>query len=110
TTPGQITNIPRAGQAVTDNSLTSSRFVENASYLRMKTTTLSYNFGKTALGRLKMDKLTVFVSGYNLVTFTKYSGLDPEVNQYGANGPDMGVDYGTYPQSRSFLLGVNVGF
>jgi len=110
TTPGQITNIPRAGQAVTDNSLTSSRFVENASYLRMKTTTLSYNFGKTALGRLKMDKLTVFVSGYNLVTFTNYSGLDPEVNQYGANGPDMGVDYGTYPQSRSFLLGVNVGF
>ena len=110
TTPGQITNIPRAGQAVTDNSLTSSRFVENASYLRMKTTTLSYNFGKTALGKLKMDKLTVFVSGYNLVTFTKYSGLDPEVNQYGANGPDMGVDYGTYPQSRSFLLGVNVGF
>lgn len=110
TTPGQITNIPRAGQAVTDNSLTSSRFVENASYLRMKTTTLSYNFGKTALGKLKMDKLTVFVSGYNLVTFTKYTGLDPEVNQYGANGPDMGVDYGTYPQSRSFLLGVNVGF
>jgi hypothetical protein len=57
-----------------------------------------------------MDKVSVFASGYNLVTFTKYTGLDPEVNQYGANGPSMGVDYGTYPQSRSLLLGVNVGF
>jgi len=109
-TPGQVTDIPKALVSSSENSLTSSRFVENASYLRLKTATLSYNFGKTALGRLKMDKLTVFATGYNILTFTKYSGLDPEVNQYGANGPNMGVDYGTYPQSRSFLLGVNVGF
>lgn len=110
TTPGQITDIPRALKQSSANSLTSSRFVENASYLRLKTATLSYNFGAATLGRWKMDKLTVFATSYNLLTFTKYSGLDPEVNQYGANGPNMGVDYGTYPQSRSFLLGVNVGF
>jgi len=110
TTPGQLTYIPAALKASSDNSLTSSRFVENASYLRLKTATLSYNFGAATLGRWKMDKLTVFATSYNLLTFTKYSGLDPEVNQYGANGPNMGVDYGTYPQSRSFLLGVNVGF
>lgn len=110
TTPGQITDIPRALKQSSSNSLTSSRFVENASYLRLKTATLSYNFGAATLGRWKMDKLTVFATSYNLLTFTKYSGLDPEVNQYGANGPNMGVDYGTYPQSRSFLLGVNVGF
>lgn len=110
TTPGQITNIPKALAASSENSLTSSRFVENASYLRLKTATVSYNFGKTTLGRWKMDKLMVFASSYNLLTFTKYSGLDPEVNRYGSNGPDMGVDYGTYPQSRTFLLGVNVGF
>ncbi|MBB5636099.1 TonB-linked SusC/RagA family outer membrane protein [Pedobacter cryoconitis] len=114
TTPGQITDIPKAQLTTSSftntNSLTSSRFVENASYLRLKTATLSYNFGKTALGKLKMDKLTIFATGYNILTFTKYSGLDPEVSRYDANGPDMGVDYGTYPQSRSFLLGVNVGF
>lgn len=104
------TNIPKADKGNTNNSLTSSRFVENGSYLRLKTATLSYNFGAATLGKLKMSKLTVFASGYNIFTFTKYSGLDPEVNQYGANGPSMGVDYGTYPQSRSFLFGVNVGF
>ncbi|MCX2450821.1 TonB-dependent receptor [Pedobacter sp. PLR] len=104
------TNIPRAVKGNTDNSRTSSRFVENASYLRLKTATLSYNFGEAFLGRMKMSKLTVFATGYNILTFTKYKGLDPEVSQYGANGPNMGVDYGTYPQSRSFLLGVNVGF
>ncbi|WP_442590213.1 SusC/RagA family TonB-linked outer membrane protein [Pedobacter sp. AW31-3R] len=109
TTPGQITNIPKAANS-TDNSQTSSRFVENGSYLRLKTATFSYNFGATTLGKWKMDKLTVFATGYNLLTFTKYSGLDPEVNQYESNGPNMGVDYGTYPQSRTFLFGVNVGF
>ncbi|SHF77128.1 SusC/RagA family TonB-linked outer membrane protein [Pedobacter caeni] len=104
------TNIPKALKDKTDNSLTSSRFVENASYLRLKSATLSYNFGEAFLGRLKMSKLTVFATGYNLLTFTKYKGLDPEVSQYEANGPQMGVDYGTYPQSRTFLFGVNVGF
>ncbi|PST84078.1 TonB-dependent receptor [Pedobacter yulinensis] len=110
TTAGQITDIPRALSQSSANSLTSSRFVEDASYLRLKTTTLSYNFGQAALGRLRMRKLMLFATGYNLLTFTKYSGLDPEVNQYGANGPSMGVDYGTYPQARTFLFGVNVGF
>ena len=110
TTPGQITDIPKAVKSSSDNSLTSSRFVENASYLRLKTATFSYNFGAATLGRWKMDKLTVFATGYNLLTFTKYSGMDPEVNQYSSNGPDMGVDYGTYPQSRTFVFGVNVGF
>jgi len=109
-TPGQITNIPKALVASSENSLTSSRFVENSSYLRLKTATVSYNFGKATLGRWKMDKLSVFATGYNILTFTKYSGLDPEVSQNASNGPDMGIDYGTYPQSRSFLLGVNVGF
>jgi TonB-linked SusC/RagA family outer membrane protein len=110
TTPGQVTNIPKALVASSENSLTSSRFVENASYLRLKTATLSYNFGKTTLGKWKMDKLMVFASSYNLLTFTKYKGLDPEVSRYDANSPDMGVDYGTYPQSRTFIFGVNVGF
>ncbi|WP_219224208.1 SusC/RagA family TonB-linked outer membrane protein [Pedobacter antarcticus] len=110
TTPGQITDVPRALKQSSQNSLTSSRFVENGSYLRLKTATFSYNFGATTLGKWKMDKLMVFATGYNILTFTKYTGLDPEVNRYGANGPDMGVDYGTYPQARSFLFGINVGF
>lgn len=110
TTPGQVTNIPKATRGDVANSLTSSRFVENASYLRLKTATISYSFSSAALQKLKMNKLTLFASGYNLLTFTKYSGIDPEVNMNSANGPAMGVDFGTYPQSRSLLFGINVGF
>lgn len=110
TTPGQITNIPKAMRRNTNNSRTSSRYVEDGSYLRLKTTTLSYNFGEVSLSKWKMSKLTVFATGYNLLTFTKYDGFDPEVQQYGGNSPSMGIDYGTYPQSRTFLFGVNVGF
>jgi TonB-linked SusC/RagA family outer membrane protein len=110
TTPGQVTNIPRAVQGNTDNSRTSSRYVEDGSYLRLKTATLSYNFGEVSLSKWKMSKVTVFATGYNLLTFTKYNGFDPEVQQYEGNSPSMGIDYGTYPQSRTFLFGVNVGF
>jgi TonB-linked SusC/RagA family outer membrane protein len=110
TTPGQITNIPRANRGNTDNSRTSSRYVEDGSYLRLKTATLSYNFGAVTLSKWKMSKLTVFATGYNVLTFTKYNGFDPEVQQYSGNSPSMGIDYGTYPQARTFLFGVNVGF
>ena len=110
TTAGQVTSIPRAAKDNTNNTLTSNRFIEDGSYLRLKTATLSYNFGQTTLGKFKMNRLMVYASGYNLLTFTNYSGLDPEVNQYEANGPSMGVDFGTYPQSRTFLFGVNLSF
>ncbi|UKT62529.1 SusC/RagA family TonB-linked outer membrane protein [Pedobacter mucosus] len=110
TTPGQITSVPKAIRDNTSNTLTSSRFVEDGSYLRLKTATLSYNFGSMSLGKLKMSKVMLYATGYNLLTFTKYTGLDPEVNVNSANGPAMGIDYGTYPQSRTFLFGVNVGF
>jgi len=110
TTPGQITTVPKSLRSSSENSLTSSRFVEDASYLRLKTATLSYSFGQSVLEKLKMSKITLFATGYNLLTFTKYSGLDPEVNVNSANGPSMGVDFGTYPQSRSILFGVNIGF
>jgi TonB-linked SusC/RagA family outer membrane protein len=110
TTPGQVTNIPKAERSNTNNSRTSSRYVEDGSYLRLKTATLSYNFGEVALSKWKMSKLTVFATSYNLLTFTKYDGFDPEVQQYSGNSPSMGIDYGTYPQARTFLFGVNVGF
>ncbi|WP_316827171.1 TonB-dependent receptor [Pedobacter miscanthi] len=110
TTPGQITDIPKASKGQTDNSRTSSRFVEDGSYLRLKSATLSYNFSSDLLKKLNMSKVTVFATSYNLLTFTKYTGFDPEVQRYDGNSPSMGIDYGTYPQARTFLFGVNVGF
>jgi TonB-dependent starch-binding outer membrane protein SusC len=99
------TDIPKPG--VMDNVKNSTRFVEDGSYIRLKSVTLSYNLLNR--GQIKaINKLSLYVTGQNLLTFTKYSGFDPEVSAFGNNAAEMGIDYGTYPQSRSVIFGVNV--
>lgn len=105
------TDIPRAiGGGKVDNVRNSTRFVEDGSYLRLKAITLSYNINPTLLPKLKLQKLSVYVTGQNLLTFTKYSGFDPEVNAFGRSATELGIDYGTYPQARTLTAGVNVEF
>jgi TonB-linked SusC/RagA family outer membrane protein len=106
--PGMITNVPRVGN--TENNHNSTRFVEDGSYLRLKTITLSYNFPKRLLDKIHFNKLQAYITGQNLLTLTKYTGYDPEVNAYGDNSVALGVDYGTYPQSRAVIFGLNVEF
>jgi hypothetical protein len=72
---------------------------------------LGYNFPASALSKLKLSQLRVFVQAQNLFTFTKYSGMDPEVNfDSSANTLTMGTDFLTYPQPRTITFGLNVGF
>lgn len=104
--PGQITDMPRAGY----NIKNSSYFVEDGSYLRVKDVTLSYEFDGGALDRWGISRLQPYVSASNLLTITGYSGMDPEVNQWGNSGAVQGIDWGSYPQTRSFVFGVNVEF
>jgi len=107
--PGMITSIPRAGNA--DNSLPSSRFVEDGSYLRLKTLTLSYNFDKKITNYLGMSNLSVYATANNLLTLTKYKGYDPELSWIdGGQSAQIGIDRGTYPQTRSFIFGLNLTF
>lgn len=106
--PGMITDVPRSGNV--ENVHNSNRFVEDGSYLRLKNITLAYNLPQSLLGKIGLKSLQVYVTGQNLLTFTKYSGYDPEVNAYGASSVALGVDYGTYPQSKTCIIGVNVGF
>ncbi len=106
--PGMITNVPRVGN--TENNHNSSRFVEDGSYLRLKTVTLSYNFPKKWLNKIHLSRLQAYVTGQNLLTLTKYKGYDPEVNAFGGDSVAQGVDYGTYPQSRAVIFGLNVEF
>lgn len=108
--PGDQALLPKAVWGSTDNSRLSTRFVEDGSYLRVKALTLSYDFPATLLKRLDVNSLRLYVTGENLLTFTKYSGYDPEVNAFGGSNTALGVDFGTYPQSRSFLFGLNVSF
>jgi TonB-linked SusC/RagA family outer membrane protein len=105
-TPGQITDIPKAGY----NLQPSSFFIEDGSYLRIKDVTLSYNFEGRLLSRWGISKLQPYVTASNLYTFTDYSGMDPEVNQWGNSGAVQGIDWGTYPHSKTFLFGLNVEF
>lgn len=106
--PGMKTDIPRSGNV--DNIHNSSRFVEDGSYLRVKDITLSYNLPETLLHKTSIHDVQLFVTAQNLLTFTKYSGYDPEVNAYGASSVELGVDYGTYPQSRTIVAGLNLTF
>lgn len=107
--PGDVTDVPRAG-GNTDNSRLSTRFVEDGSYLRIKTATLSYTLPKSLTERAKLSNVRVYATGENLLTFTEYSGFDPEVNAFGNSNTALGVDFGTYPQTRNIIFGVNVSF
>lgn len=118
--PGDVTDIPGIKANSNDNSQISTRFLENGSYLRFKTITLSYRLNPDWLTRIGLSAASVYVSGQNLITITKYKGFDPEVNTYGtatgANGtPDidnrnisLGIDYGAYPQAKMYLFGLNL--
>lgn len=103
--PGDITDVPRVG-----DSYKSSRYIEDGSFMRIKNVTLSYNFSKRLLHKTGIKTARIFTTLQNLYTFTNYTGMDPEVNYYGVSNIIMGTDFFTYPQSRTILVGFNIGF
>jgi TonB-dependent starch-binding outer membrane protein SusC len=109
THPGQITSVPRV-TSVGNNYLIeqNSRFLENGSFLRLKTLTFGYSFDKLS-ARLKVEKIRVYVLGSNLWLLTKYTGPDPEISVNQGNGGNApGLDQGTPPQPRSLQVGINI--
>lgn len=104
--PGQITNVPKARF----NMKNSTYFIEDGSYLRVKSVSLSYNIRNRTLTKLGISRLQPYFTANNLLTWTKYSGMDPEVNQWGNSGAVQGIDWGTYPHSKSFVFGINIDF
>ena len=85
-----------------NTSYPSSRFLESGSYFRLKNLQIGYSLPEKMISRAGFKSCRVYLQGSNLFTATKYSGFDPEVNG--------GVDNGNYPQSRSFLIGVNISY
>jgi hypothetical protein len=109
--PGDITDIPRATTdpvAASQNKRVSSRFIEDGSYLRFKNVTLGYTIDKNIFKKGMFTSVRVYLSAQNLFTFTNYSGLDPEVNYRGDDNAVIGTDFFTYPQAKTFTLGVNI--
>jgi len=85
-------------------------YIEDGSYLRLKNITLGYNFSKDIASKILAKQIRLYVSVQNLLTISNYRGVDPEANFYDQNNLQQGIDYGVYPNYRTYTVGVNVTF
>jgi hypothetical protein len=111
---GDVALLPRLNSNDGTSQQISSYFVEDGSYLRIKNIQLTYNVPSNLLKIVKLSSVQVYVQGQNLFTFTKYKGLDPDVNlrTSGNDNQDihMGIDEGAFPVAKSYNVGLRVGF
>ena len=105
--PGQVTSIPKAGDLY--NIRNSTRWVEDGTYVKIKNITLSYDVKAKFLRKLHITRLQPYITLDNMITFTGYSGYDPEMSQW-SSATNMGIDWGTYPNVRTVTFGINVDF
>jgi len=106
---GDETKVPRALYDKGYNWMGSDRFVEDGSFLRWKTLSLSYLFGKKFCTKIKVSELKLYATAYNLYTWTNYSGQDPDVG-VPSNPKKLPKDYSRTPPSKKIMLGINVTF
>ncbi|MGA9639462.1 TonB-dependent receptor [Flavobacterium sp.] len=94
------------------NTQQSSRYVKDGSYLRLKNIQIGYTLPKSIIEKIALTNFRIYVAAQNLLTFTKYDGLDPEVGiDDTMNSPlDLGIDRGRYPSTRTISLGLDVNF
>ncbi len=110
------TDIPRAASADPNgNARVSTRFIEDGSYLRLKNVMLSYTIPSNSLqsfAKGTIKSLSVYISAQNILTFTKYSGFDPEVGNRapGTSSITNGIDFAVYPQPKAVQFGINANF
>jgi hypothetical protein len=103
------TNIPKLS-LVNNYDLNTTRYLYDASFLRLRTLTLGYSLPARSLAKMKMRSLRFYVSAQNLAVWTKYKGWDPETNRDSSGAITQGVSYLNSPQARIFSFGFNVGF
>lgn len=103
-------DIPRLDRNDPNNnySTASNYFLEDASYVRLRNLQIGYSLPSSLAGTIGFSKCRVYVGGYNLLTFTKYTGFDPGLSNFGKLA--RGVDRGYYPMSKSFVAGISLGF
>ncbi|MEO7047846.1 MAG: SusC/RagA family TonB-linked outer membrane protein, partial [Ferruginibacter sp.] len=110
------TDVPRAVSSdPNQNARTSNRFLEDGSYLRLKNVMLSYTIPEKSLQSLTrgiVSNFRIYVSAQNILTFTKYSGYDPEVGNRapGSSSLTNGIDYAVYPQPKVYQIGISANF
>lgn len=115
---GTSNTMPRVSfKGASNNKYPSSRFLEDGSYLRLKNLQVGYTIPEKIVNRVHIKSLRFYVTGQNLWTLTNYTGLDPEMHvsdntKRDTYGGDVaaGIDWGTYPSARSFIIGLNLNF
>jgi hypothetical protein len=105
---GSTNENPRLTTSATRNGVLSDFYVEDGSFIRIKNLQIGYSLPQSVISKIKATKVRAYFSVNNLFTFTKYKGFDPD---FAAGGPiGAGIDYGFYPQARTFMGGVNINF
>ena len=106
---GTSNEIPRyTWLDINNNYRVSDLYIESGNYLRLKNIQIGYTLPKSVLSRMNALTWRFFVSAENLVTFTSYTGADPEIGAMGSF--DIGIDRGVYPQARTFRFGTTISF
>lgn len=117
--PGDITDVPRLSTEIGSNyqsigAYNTDRWLYDASYLRLRTLQIGYTLPTKIISKAKLTKARIYVSGQNLLLFTPYTGLDPEVARYSLNNLESNLAYHTpylaTPQARTITFGVSLGF
>lgn len=103
-------SLPRYNQWNTNNLRISDRFVEDGSYLRIQNISVGYKVPVKWSGKAKMSSARIYFSAQNIHTFTKYKGYDPELGAFNGNITRMNIDYGHYPNPRTYTIGANIEF
>jgi TonB-linked SusC/RagA family outer membrane protein len=109
--PGAPANLLGSGATGTNETQVSSYYVQDGSFVKIKTLSLGYSFSSSVLKSLKLSSLRLNISAQNLFVFTKYTGNDPEIGQSATgNSLDVGIDRGFNPQPKIVLLGIQAKF
>jgi TonB-linked SusC/RagA family outer membrane protein len=91
-------------------SQVTDRYIENGSYVKLKNLSLGYTFSRGFLEKVHIKQLRLYVTAQNILTWTNYTGLDPEVNFFDSDNTKQGIDYGAYPSTKTLLAGLNITF
>ncbi len=107
TPENQNTDITAIGRG--ENNRFIDRYVEDGSFIRLRSLSLGYTFDRSQLSNLPFSHLKIYISGQNLLTFTDYKGYNPE-SSIGSNPVTPGIDWGAYPLAKIYTVGINVNF
>jgi TonB-linked SusC/RagA family outer membrane protein len=109
--PGDITNVPQARLFTTNGQQPSTRYLDGSDFIRLRNLTLGYTIPTDVTQKFHVDRLRIYFSGFNLLTFTDYQGFDPESTadfNAAQSNIQVGVDFYSAPPAKTYTLGINI--